>query len=118
MASEQHGKPRRGARGRLAEAIIELAGDMRQVGIIDEARHDEIVGPLENEARVGWAASMSGDEVRHLRQKAKLSQSTFASYLNVTPGYVSQLERGVKKPTGAALALLNVIRRKGIEVVQ
>jgi putative transcriptional regulator len=31
--------------------------------------------------------------------------------------YLAQLERGVKEPTGAALALLNVIKRKGIEVI-
>jgi DNA-binding transcriptional regulator YiaG len=31
--------------------------------------------------------------------------------------YVSQLERGIKHPTGAALMLLNVIHRKGIEVI-
>ena len=36
---------------------------------------------------------------------------------NVTTGYVSQLEQGAKRPTGTVLALLNVIRRKSIEVV-
>ena len=35
----------------------------------------------------------------------------------MTVGYVSQLERGAKPPTGAALALLNVIWRKGIEAI-
>lgn len=46
-----------------------------------------------------------------------MSQAVFARYLNVTVGYVSQLERGAKEPTGAALALLNVIERKGIEAL-
>ncbi len=46
-----------------------------------------------------------------------MSQAVFARYLNVTPGYVSQLERGVKRPTGPALALLDVIRRKAIEAI-
>jgi putative transcriptional regulator len=46
-----------------------------------------------------------------------LSQAAFARYLNLTSGYVSQLERGAKRPKGPALALLNVIRTKGIEVV-
>ncbi len=46
-----------------------------------------------------------------------MSQSVFAHCLNLTTGYVSQLERGVKKPTGPALVLLNVIRRKGIEAI-
>ena len=41
----------------------------------------------------------------------------FARYLNLTPGYISQLERGVKQPTGPALTLLNPIRRKGIEAI-
>jgi putative transcriptional regulator len=41
----------------------------------------------------------------------------FARYLNLTVGYVSQLERGVKQPKGPTLALLNVIRRKGLEAI-
>jgi putative transcriptional regulator len=46
-----------------------------------------------------------------------MSQAVFARCLNLTVGYVSQLERGAKRPTGAALALLNVIKRKGIEAI-
>jgi putative transcriptional regulator len=46
-----------------------------------------------------------------------MSQAVFAHYLNLTDGCLSQLERGTKRPTGAALALLNVIRRKGIETI-
>ena len=52
-----------------------------------------------------------------MREKARLSQVVFAHYLNLTVGYVSQLERGAKRPTGAALVLLDVIRRKGIEAI-
>lgn len=46
-----------------------------------------------------------------------MSQAVFASVLNITTGYLSQLERGARQPTGAALAMLHVIRRKGIETV-
>ena len=46
-----------------------------------------------------------------------MSQAVFAHYLNVTVGYVSQLERGAKRPTGAALVLPNVMRRKGIRAI-
>jgi len=46
-----------------------------------------------------------------------MSQAVFARYLNLTVGYVSQLERGAKHATGAALVLLNVIHRKGIEAI-
>jgi putative transcriptional regulator len=62
-------------------------------------------------------APITGAHIRAMRTRAKLSQAVFARYLNLTVGYVSQLERGAKQPTGAALALLNVIRRKGIEAI-
>ena len=60
---------------------------------------------------------ISGDEIRSLRERAHLSQAVFARYLNLTVGYISQLERGAKRPTGPALVLLDVIRRKGIEAI-
>jgi len=44
-------------------------------------------------------------------------QAFFATYLNLTSGNVSQLERGTKQPTCPALVLLNVIRWKGIEAI-
>ena len=52
-----------------------------------------------------------------MREHAKMSQAVFAHHLNVTTGYVSQLERGAKRPTGPALVLLNVIARKGISAI-
>jgi putative transcriptional regulator len=60
---------------------------------------------------------ISGEDIRRLREEAHMSQAVFARYLNLTVGYVSQLERGAKRPTGPALVLLNVIRRKGIEAI-
>jgi len=62
-------------------------------------------------------ATLSGADIRAIRERAKLSQAVFARYLNVTAGYVSQLERGDKTPTGPALVLLNVIRRKGLDAI-
>ncbi len=52
-----------------------------------------------------------------MRERANLSQAVFARYLNLTTGYVSQLERGTKQPKGPALTLLNVIRHKGFEAI-
>ena len=60
---------------------------------------------------------MSKDDIRHLRENARMSQAAFARYLNLTTSYVAQLARGVRRPSGAALMLLNVIRRKGIEAL-
>ena len=60
---------------------------------------------------------ISGKEIRALRERAHLSQAVLARYLNLTVGYVSQLERGAKRATGPALVLLSLIRRKGLEVI-
>jgi putative transcriptional regulator len=63
------------------------------------------------------AAPITGEEIRTVREQAHLSQAALARYLNMTTGYVSQLERGTRQAKGPALALLNVIRRKGIEAL-
>jgi putative transcriptional regulator len=60
-------------------------------------------------------APVTAGQIRAMRARENMSQAVFARYLNLTVGYVSQLERGAKRPSGAALALLNVIKRKGIE---
>jgi putative transcriptional regulator len=102
---------------RLTKALLETAKDMRQGGILGEAAYEKITMRHLGNAGAPMATPLSGDEIRALRERAKMSQAVFAKYLNLTVGYVSQLERGAKRPSGPALALLNVIRRKGIEAI-
>jgi putative transcriptional regulator len=102
----------------LTDSLLETARDMRDAGILDVAAHDKITLRHMGKLKRPGQDILSGEDIRVLRETARLSQAVFANYLNVTPGYVSQLERGIRRPTGAALALLNVIRRKGIAVVQ
>jgi putative transcriptional regulator len=101
----------------LTEAILETAGDMRRLGIMDDATHRQITIRHIGDQALPTAEPISGEDIRALRETARLSQAAFARYLNLTVGYVSQLERGTKQPKGPALALLNVIRRKGVGVM-
>jgi putative transcriptional regulator len=102
---------------RLTRALLETADDLRRVGIMDDMTHAKIT--LRHLGDMADAATepISGDDIRRMREQARMSQAVFARYLNLTVGYVSQLERGAKRPTGPALVLLNVIRRKGIEAI-
>jgi putative transcriptional regulator len=101
----------------LSTAIAEMADDQHSVGVMDDATHRKItLRHLGLDAFRG-AEPMSGDEIRILREQANLSQAVFARYLNLTPGYISQLERGIKEPKGPVLALLNVVRNKGFDAV-
>ncbi|WP_375414130.1 helix-turn-helix domain-containing protein [uncultured Bradyrhizobium sp.] len=101
----------------LTKALLETAGDMRKAGLIDRTTHEKITLRHLGVAGKSKPAPITAAQIRAMRDRAKLSQAVFASYLNLTVGYVSQLERGTKQPTGAALALLNVIKRKGIEAI-
>ena len=101
----------------LDDAITEMADDMRRLGIMDAATHEKITLRHLGARDVGAAEPISGAEIRALREQAHLSQAAFARYLNLTVGYVSQLERGTKQPKGPALALLNIMRRKGADVI-
>lgn len=101
----------------FAEAILETAGDLHSIGLMDDAAYEKITLRHLGPKSLSVAQPISGEEIRTLREKANLSQAAFARFLNLTTGYVSQLERGVKKPSGPALTLLNVIRRKGLEAI-
>lgn len=104
---------------RLTKELLETAHDMHKSGLLTKPDHDKItmrhLGASEIPAQV--TAEISGSEIKAIRERAKLSQAVFARYLNVTAGYVSQLERGDKTPKGPTVVLLNVIRRKGIDAI-
>ncbi len=101
----------------LSKALLETAGDMRKAGLMDKATHEKITLRHLGAADKPKVVPITGPQIRAMRMRANLSQAVFAHYLNLTVGYVSQLERGAKQPTGAALTLLNVIKRKGIEAI-
>lgn len=60
---------------------------------------------------------LSPAEIRALREREGASQTVFARFLNVTPGLISQWERGEKHPQGASLKLLSLVRRHGLGMV-
>ena len=102
---------------RLTEALLETAEGMHRTGMLDDAEYRTITVRHLGVQALPTTRPISAKDIRKIRESAKLSQAAFARYLNLTSGYVSQLERGTKQPKGAALVLLNVIRRKGFEAV-
>jgi len=104
-------------RSRMTQEILEMADDMHRIGMMDEETHRKITLRHLNDNPVATAEPITAEEIRTLRERENLSQAVFARYLNLTTGYISQLERGTKQPKGPALALLNVIRRKGLEAL-
>ena len=101
----------------LAEALLETAAGMHRIGVMDDATYRKITVRHLGEKANPLAAPISAKEIRALRERANLSQAALAQVLNLTVGYLSQLERGVKQPKGPSLALLNIVRYKGLEAI-
>ena len=55
--------------------------------------------------------------IKSLREKAHVSQAVFAAVLNTSLSTVQKWEIGEKKLSGPSLKLLNLIERKGLDVL-
>jgi putative transcriptional regulator len=53
-----------------------------------------------------------------VRKQEGVSQAVMAGFLNAAVNTLSQWERGQRRPTGAALKLLHVVRARGLEVMR
>jgi putative transcriptional regulator len=62
-------------------------------------------------------APLSPSQIKRIRESSRVSQGVFAALLNTSVSTVQKWEIGQKKPTGAALKLLHLVRKRGLEVV-
>lgn len=61
--------------------------------------------------------SYSSAKIQALRARHKLSQAVLATVLNTSLSTVRQWEIGDKQPSGPSRKLLNLLDRKGLEVL-
>jgi putative transcriptional regulator len=94
-----------------------MGKDLRDVGLLDEESYNKITMKLLKKDKISNIKPITSNEIRAIREKEQISQAVFANYLNLTVGYISKLERGLKKPTGPLLTLLNVVQRKGLHTI-
>ena len=96
----------------IAAAVHEDMRDMFKIGVVDKQTmrtFDELcLVPVQ---------PMTAEEIRTLREREGLSQPVLAWYLNVSKNLISDWERGVRKPGGAALKLLNLVKSKGLQAI-
>jgi len=78
----------------------ELAKAMHVNGTMDDATYAKITMRDIERIEADKITPLTGDEIRALREDANMSQAVFAQILNLTVGYVSQLERGTNARLG------------------
>ncbi|NYF78861.1 putative transcriptional regulator [Granulicella arctica] len=93
-------------------AIHETAEDLHDAGVMDKMtmRHfDEMcLTPVK---------PLTPRQIAAIREHEQASQAVFARHLGVSVNLISQWERGEKKPQGASLKLLTLVKKNGLASV-
>ena len=97
---------------RLLKTLHDTAQDFADIGLIDPQTLHEF-----DAACLPPVKDYTADEIKNLRLRCRASQTVFAAYLNTSPSTVQKWERGHKHPNGPSLKLLNLVERKGLEVL-
>ena len=92
--------------------VHKTAAGLHRAGVIDKATMREF-----DVRCLTTLDKLTAKDIQKLRKREGISQAVLALCLNVTTNYVSQIERGAKRPRGATLKLLSLIRQKGLEAV-
>jgi len=100
------------AKSAILEVVHETAGDLHRLGFIDQCKMHKIDALCLDPIR-----EYDSERIRALRERHKLSQAVLASVLNTSLSTVRQWELGGKHPSGASQKLLNLLDRKGLEVL-
>ncbi|MGD1101582.1 MAG: DNA-binding transcriptional regulator [Terriglobia bacterium] len=93
-------------------AIHEMMEDLHDGGVIDKQTMRRFDAACLTPIR-----PLKPKQIKAIREREHVSQSVFASYLNVTSSLVSKWERGERRPSGASLKLLSLVEKNGLATV-
>jgi putative transcriptional regulator len=94
------------------EAIHSSVAGMYRAGTIDKATMREF-----DEACLSVPTALEPRRIKQIRLSQKVSQPVFARYLNTSESTVEKWETGVKRPSGMALKLLDIVQKHGLKVL-
>ena len=96
----------------ILEAVHETAAGLFKAGVMDQLTMREFdrlcMPPVE---------PLAPDQIKRIRDTSRVSQAVFARLLNTSLSTVQKWEIGQKKPTGTALKLLQLVQKRGLDVV-
>lgn len=94
------------------QAIHSSASAMLRVGAIDQATMRKF-----DVACITVPAALEPKRIKQIRESQNVSQPVFARYLNTSESTVEKWETGVKKPSGMALKLLDIVQKHGLKIL-
>src|SRR5262245_55313026 len=102
----------------MRREIVEAMRGLHRIGAASDDEVAKTTLKMLGKDALPKVTAMSPAEIAGVRQRAGVSQGVMAAFMNVAVSTVSQWERGERRPTGAALKLLHVVKRNGIEALQ
>lgn len=97
---------------KIAAAVHETAEDFYAIGLMSKKTMREF-----DEMCLTPVKPLTPKQIAAIREREMASQAVFARYLGVSVNLISQWERGEKKPQGASLKLLTLVKRNGLASV-
>ena len=96
----------------ILAAVHETAEDFHSIGLISKTtmrQFDDLCLPQ--------VPDYTPEQIQAIRMRCNASQAVFAKYINVTRSSLQKWEIGAKRPSSVALKMLNLIDRKGLQIL-
>ncbi|RYG33037.1 DNA-binding transcriptional regulator [bacterium] len=100
-------------RSEIAESVHQGMANLHALGIVDKTTMREL-----DESCLSPVEEFTPEALRDLRDREGASQAVLARHLYVTTATVSQWERGERRPAGAALKLLTLVKTHGLAYIR
>lgn len=96
----------------IADNIRNTVAGLYDQGVVDEVTMKNI-----SSLCIPEIEEFKPEKIIAIREKNKLSQAVMGQVINVSPSTIRQWESGKKRPGGASKKLLDLMNRKGVEVL-
>ena len=96
----------------ILDVVHESATDLHKAGLMSELTMREF-----DALCLPKVKQLTANQIKRVRVKNKASQAVFAVYLNTSKSTVQKWEQGQKHPSGSSMKLLDLVERKGLEVL-
>ncbi len=105
-------------KARIRAEIVEAMRGLHKIGAISDEELEKTTLRMLGRDALPKVDVLSPAEIAALRKRSGVSQAVLAAFMNVAVSTVSQWERGERRPTGAALKLLHVVKRSGLDALR
>ena len=95
---------------KILSDIHESVKSLHEAGVVDAKTMRSF-----DELCIDSPPRLTKTAIKKIRIREKMSQPIFAKALNVSPSAVKKWELGEKQPSGAALRLLSVVEKHGVD---